>query len=92
MNFSGDRNVGILYAYLSIEFELDRSAKNGDLLSDRNHRKHRHIVRQTHTHTVKWACLVEGFNTLVTTGGLNLPDILVDPDCWLRSGFESTWF
>ena len=22
----------------------------------------------------KWACLVKGFNTLVTTGGLNLPD------------------
>ena len=36
-----------------------------------------------------WACLVEGFNTLVTTGVLNLPDKRVDPDCWLRSGFES---
>ena len=35
------------------------------------------------------ACLVEGFNTLVTTGRLNLPDKRVDPDCWLRSWFES---
>ena len=38
-----------------------------------------------------WACLVEGFNTLVLNGGLNLPDKQVDPDCWLRSGFESPW-
>ena len=42
-----------------------------------------------------WACLVEGFNALVTAGGLNLPDKRVDPNCWLRSGFESpteaTW-
>ena len=36
-----------------------------------------------------WACLVEGLNTLVTAGVLNLPDKRVDPDCWLRSGFES---
>ena len=36
-----------------------------------------------------WACLVEGFNTPVLTGGLNLPDKLVDPGCWLRSDFES---
>ena len=36
-----------------------------------------------------WACLVEGFNALVSGGGLNLPDKRVDPDCWLRSGFES---
>ena len=32
---------------------------------------------------------VEGFNTLVSAGGFNLPDKRVDPDCWLRSGFES---
>ena len=37
----------------------------------------------------QWACLVEGFNTLVTAGVLNLPNKRVDPDCWLRSGFES---
>ena len=36
-----------------------------------------------------WACLVKGFNTLVTAGGLNLPDKRADPNCWLRSGFES---
>ena len=36
-----------------------------------------------------WACLVEGFNTPVETGGLNLSDKRVDPGCWLRSGFES---
>ena len=35
-----------------------------------------------------WACFVEGFNTLVTTSGLNLPDKRVDQDCWLRSWFE----
>ena len=39
----------------------------------------------------KWACLVEGFSTLVSAGVLNLPDKPVDPDCWLRSGFESPW-
>ena len=33
--------------------------------------------------------LVEGFSALVSAGGLNLPDKRVDPDCWLRSGFES---
>ena len=38
-----------------------------------------------------WACLVEGFNTLVTTGGLNCLDKRVAPDCWLRSGFKSQW-
>ena len=31
----------------------------------------------------------EGFNTMVTAGVLNLPDKRVNPDCWLRSGFES---
>ena len=36
-----------------------------------------------------WACLVEGFNTLVLAVGLNLLDKRIDPDCWLRSGFES---
>ena len=36
-----------------------------------------------------WACLVKGFNTLITAGVLNLPDKRVDPDCLLRSGFES---
>ena len=36
-----------------------------------------------------WACLVEGFNTLAPARVLNLPDKRVDPDCWLRSGFES---
>ena len=36
-----------------------------------------------------WASLVEGFNTPVSAGGLNLPDKRVDPGCWLRSGFES---
>ena len=36
-----------------------------------------------------WARLVEGFYTLVMSGVLNLPDKRVDPDCWLRSGFES---
>ena len=25
----------------------------------------------------------------LSVGGLNLPDKRVDPDCWLRSGFES---
>ena len=36
------------------------------------------------------ACfVVEGFNTLVSTVGLNLPDKRVDPGCWLRSGYES---
>ena len=38
--------------------------------------------------TQLWACLVEQFNTLVTAGVLNLPEKRVDPDCWLRSGFE----
>ena len=38
----------------------------------------------------QWACLVEGFNTLVTAEVLNLPNKRVDPDCWLRSGFESS--
>ena len=38
-----------------------------------------------------WACLIKGFNTLVTAGVLNLPDKQVDPYCWLRSGFESPW-
>ena len=36
-----------------------------------------------------WACLAEGFKTLVSAVGLNLPDKRVDPDYWLRSGFES---
>ena len=34
-------------------------------------------------------CLVDGFNALVSAGGLNLPDKQADPDCWLRSGFKS---
>ena len=38
---------------------------------------------------LKWACLVERFNTLATAGVLNLPDKRVDPGCWLRSGLES---
>ena len=37
----------------------------------------------------EWACLVEGFNTTVSAGVLNLPDKRVNPGCWLRSGFES---
>ena len=46
-------------------------------------------------HLSTWACLVYEFNSLVSAGVLNLPDKRVDPDCWLRSGFESpreTWF
>ena len=39
-------------------------------------------------YTLKWACLVEGFDTLASAGVLNLPDKQVDPGCWLRSGFE----
>ena len=38
---------------------------------------------------ILWACLVEGFNTPVSAGGLNIPNKRVDQDCWLRSGFES---
>ena len=37
----------------------------------------------------QWACLVEGFNTSVSAGVLNLLYKRVDPGCWLRSGFES---
>ena len=33
--------------------------------------------------------MVEGFNTHVTADVLNLPDKRVNPDSWLRSGFES---
>ena len=37
------------------------------------------------------ACLAKGFNASGSVFGLNLPDKRVDPDCWLRSGFESPW-
>ena len=46
-------------------------------------------VRDQKTLYSLWACLVEGFSTLVTAGVLNLLDKRVDPDCQLRSGFES---
>ena len=35
--------------YLSTKFELDRSANNGDLLSDRNHWTHTETDTQTET-------------------------------------------
>ena len=35
MNFSEDRDMGILYLFT--KFELDRYTNNGDLLSDRNY-------------------------------------------------------
>ena len=33
--------------------------------------------------------MAKGFSALVLAVGLNLPDKRVDPDYWLRSGFES---
>ena len=47
MNCSEDRDMGIFY--LSTKFELDQSTNNRDLLSDRNHWKHIHKDKQTHT-------------------------------------------
>ena len=38
----------LVFLYLSIKFELDRSTSNGDLLSDRNHRIHGHTDRHIH--------------------------------------------
>ena len=46
-NFSEDWDEGIFY--LSTKFELDRSTNNGDLLSDRNHWKHRQTDTQADT-------------------------------------------
>ena len=47
MNFSEDRDVGILNLFTN--FELHRFTNNGNLLSDMNHTKHRQTY--THTHT-----------------------------------------
>ena len=49
INFWYDGDVGIFYR--SIKFELDRSTDKVDLLSDKNHWKHRQTDTQTHTET-----------------------------------------
>ena len=46
------------------------------------HRKS-HLIEFTPLASTK-----EGFNALVSASGLDLPDKRVDPDSWLRSGFE----
>ena len=33
--------------------------------------------------------MLEWLNALFSAGGLKLPDKRVDPDCWLKTGFES---
>ena len=45
MKFSEDLDMGILY--LSTKFELTWSTNNGNLLSDKNHLKHRQTDTQT---------------------------------------------
>ena len=44
---------------------------------------------QTHDNESPIEVCMLWFNALVSVGGLNLPDKQVDPDCWLRSEFES---